>query len=70
MVVGWGIERLRMRVWVLDEAKGFSFKSFYQALSIYDDSFPSRFIWNRLAPTKISFLCGCCGGIEFLLWII
>lgn len=44
------------RLWVLDEDKGFFVKS-YNALTPSDShSFPVCFIWNKLIPTKISFL--------------
>lgn len=48
-------EALDERLWLPDEEKDFFVKSFFQALTTGDaDSFPMRFIWNKLILAKIS----------------
>lgn len=45
------------RIWLLDETHGFSVKSFYGALAQGELSyFPTKFIWNPLAPSPIPSL--------------
>lgn len=67
-------EMMDERVWVLDEKKCFSVKSFNEVLSSLPPLHcPSQFIWNKIFPMKISFFLWLLWGdrippVDNLIW--
>lgn len=52
-----------VRIWIIDEEKGFSVKSMYRTLSPTGHQlFPSSYIWNIQGPPKFPLSCGSYGG--------